>query len=227
MKYKEHTKINFVKLHLHLLRYTAEADELRAVLEALSKAIEASQRRMKEALGSKQEKYIEYVSDTESDLVENLLGAAFIVCQVQITSIAQRAIDARAEILKSACPEFNEFGDKKWGVMLKGEQFGRSSYSKVCVLNSLANYFKHRDEWEPKLDWTMLKSRGSRNTALVIEAAGLKPGSTGNLRNGAESLGLGGYHQLSILTDIIGSWAENILSVLESCSTDTSDEMAF
>jgi hypothetical protein len=81
-------------------------------------------------------------------------------------------------------------------------------WSKIELLWALANYFKHRDEWSSH-SWTDPKGP-EQHTVPVILAAGLKPGSTGNLRRGAEALGNSDYADMSVLQTVIREWADQV-----------------
>jgi hypothetical protein len=84
----------------------------------------------------------------------------------------------------------------------------RMGPSKIEVLWALANYFKHRDEWPPH-SWTDPKGL-EQHTVPVILAAGLKAGSTENLRRGAEALGNSDYADMSVLQTVIREWADQV-----------------
>lgn len=134
------------------------------MLSALGSGIRAAAKRIDS--GS------EEVADYEVEIVENLLGVAYVTCQPQITAIVQavlrlpdHGVDARA--LRDRGPRFD------------------SNYSKVEVLWGLANYFKHRDEWS-RNTWTNPPNKMTERTVKAITPAGLECGSSGNLRTGAK-----------------------------------------
>jgi hypothetical protein len=78
------------------------------------------------------------------------------------------------------------------------------------VLDALANYFQHRDEW-PSSDWSTLTDL-SKRTADIVAAAGLTSGSTGNLRTGSTALGNVDYKSTARFGAIVGAWAETVLN---------------
>jgi len=82
---------------------------------------------------------------------------------------------------------------------------------------ALANYFKHREEWD-KLDWSALDKQ-SRRTAEVIEQVQLASGSTGNLRRGFSALHNNSYAELKILAEIIDAWSAKVLAVCKAEAT--------
>jgi hypothetical protein len=81
----------------------------------------------------------------------------------------------------------------------------------IQFMDGVANYFKHRDEWN-KWDWSKLSGQ-SRRTADVIQAGGLKNGFTGNLRAGATALGNKDLVDTGIFADIIEAWSSGVLAV--------------
>jgi hypothetical protein len=92
-----------------------------------------------------------------------------------------------------------------------GDRFD-SSYSKIEVLWELANYFKHRDEWD--LDtWDGPPTKQIAHTVDVIRAAGLQPSSSGNMRTGAEALGNPDYADLAVFEDVIERWARDVRKI--------------
>jgi hypothetical protein len=78
-------------------------------------------------------------------------------------------------------------------------------FSKVEVLWQLGNYFKHRDEWDPA-SW----KGGSSWTLQAIKAAGLRPGCSGNLRQGADALGNTDYADVTVFQQIIRFWSDDV-----------------
>lgn len=141
-----------------------------------------------------------YIAD-ETQVIENMLGTAYVVCQNQITAVVQAALK-----VADGAPTVAIFDGAKResGVRSLGPQFGHG-LSKVEVLWQLGNYFKHRDEWDP-VAW----DGGNRFTVDAIKAAGLEPLNSGNLRNGAEALGNTEYADMSVFQEIIRSWSEDV-----------------
>jgi hypothetical protein len=77
------------------------------------------------------------------------------------------------------------------------------------VINAFANYFKHRDERASS--WAKLTGN-SKKTADVITAAGAKQGSSGNLRQALETLGIDYKDPTKLLTEVI-AWEQAIASI--------------
>jgi hypothetical protein len=67
-------------------------------------------------------------------------------------------------------------------------KIGGTRYTVAEVINAFANYFKHRDEWNP-VDWSDPKGLNT-NTLKVITAIGATPASDGAFRTAAQSRAL-------------------------------------
>jgi len=202
-KYKRRPAI---AIFLHLLDYVIQNDTHPEVLDVLGRGIKAAAARIDRAAKSGSDDYAEAVIDTETEIVEGLLGAAYVVCQTQITAIAQAALDCRARIIEDSLT-FTAFGDRDYEVRRMGPRFD-AQWSKIELLWALANYFKHRDEWSPN-SWTNPQGL-EQHTVPVILAAGLKSSSTGNLRSGAAALGNPNYEDVSVFQSLIREWADEV-----------------
>jgi hypothetical protein len=180
------------------------------VLRHLGEGVSAASRRANSAEGH--EDWVDAIVDEECDFIEDILGAAFVVCQTRITAITSMALRLRETAEAKGAP-FTAFGGRREDVRALGDAASLSatpgsSFSKVEVLWALANYFKHRDEWR-SIDWTKLGSR-EQVTVKVIMAAGLEPSSTGNLRRGARALGNATFEDTDVFVRAVNDWAEKI-----------------
>jgi hypothetical protein len=92
-----------------------------------------------------------------------------------------------------------------------GPTLTSSAITLIQFMDAVANYFKHRDEWD-EWDWSKLTGQ-SKRTADVIQAGGLKHGTTGNLRAGAAMLGNKDFVGTGIFADIIDAWSGDVLAV--------------
>lgn len=194
------------------LRIAVRDSKYQNVLHAIAEGIRVSIARIDEIPTDSDPEWQEIVGDEESDLVEDLLGAAFVVCQTQITAVTSRALRLRARCKYPS--RFTAYDDTKVGVRSLGESLpAMPGISKVEMIWALANYFKHHEEW-PSNDWTKLDKQ-SRQTADVIQQAGLTPNSTGNLRAAAAHLGNADFIRLEVFGDIVDAWAKKVLASAE------------
>jgi hypothetical protein len=121
-----------LSIPLRLLDLAIAADSYESVLSALGAGIRAAEKRINSGG--------EDIADYEVEVIENMLGVAYVACQPQITAVVQAALNLpghglRARALRARGPRFD------------------GSHSKVEVLWELANYFKHRDQWS-RDSWT-------------------------------------------------------------------------
>lgn len=209
LKYKP---VTAMQIFLRLLDYAIENDTYAEVLNVLGQGIKASSERIDLAANSGE--YADAVTDTEIEIVEGLLGAAYVVCQTQITAVTQAALRCRAQSIADGVT-FNAFGDREHELRVMGPRFD-AQWSKIELLWSLANYFKHRDEWS-SATWTNPKGL-EQHTIPVIRAAGLKPSSNGNLRSGAEALGNPTYEKISVFEAVIREWADHVRQAIRQAA---------
>jgi hypothetical protein len=186
-----------------LLRYAIEDRTYVSVLDVLADGIKAVGGKIEQA-GVPDEFFDHF--EEEIQIIEGLLGVAYVVCQVQITAITKAARDCRDQAERDDLP-LPPFGKTHFDVRNFGATF-LGQHSKIEVLWQLANYFKHRDQWWSET-WTKPDDR-EKSTISVITAIGLKQGSTGNLRTGAEALGNVDYSKMEIFEDIISDWANQV-----------------
>jgi hypothetical protein len=177
-----------LSIPLRLLDYAIAADSYESVLSALGSGIRGAEQRINSGG--------EEVADDEVEIIENLLGVAYVTCQPQITAIVQAVLrlpghGLSARALRALGPRFD------------------SNHSKIEVLWELANYFKHRDEWSRET-WTKPPTKLTEHTVRAITAVGLECGSTGNLRTGAKALGNAAYSDVMVFQESIRAWAAEV-----------------
>lgn len=180
------------------------------VLSVLGDAVKVAADKAGSARNSQEPDIAERVPEMEGEIIGNLLGAAYLVCQSKITAVVQAAFEDQCQTRKEN-PGFSAFG-KDFEMRELGEPFD-CKYSKLQVLWELGNYFKHRDEWnsvwdEMNLDWKKIEK--NKHTIPVIKAAGLSPMATGNLLTGAEALGNNEYSNMMAFVKIISDWSEAV-----------------
>jgi len=201
--YKPRSKAD---IQLLLLDHAVNDDTYASVLLTLAAGINAAAARVKNAEQNGSPDIAQFIAEDEAEVIENLLGTTYVLCQTPITGVTQAALRARDQALNCGLA-FPAFGAKPHEVRALGDRFD-SNYSKIEVLWALANYYKHRDEWE-RATWDDPTGL-AEFTVPVIKAAGLQPSSTGNLRTGAESLGNPDYSNMTVFEDIIRRWASEV-----------------
>jgi len=183
------------------------------ILESLSLAMKAAGERVEGATLNAKENQLDAIVDEECDFIESLLGAAYLVCQTQITTITSRSLQVldRIEADKRKC----KLPAKAYEI----HRFQRSPnviqrLTKVEGLWALANYFKHREEWRG-IEWSDSKlNEQTKRTIEKLKIMGLEQRSTGNLRAGAMWLGNEDFYNLDVFHSIIEKWSGDIMAEL-------------
>lgn len=138
--------------------------------------------------------------DDEVEIVEYLLGTAFVLCQAYITEVVSR-VKGLHKVAESWGTTLSTTSNKKEDILRFG--YAKNSSSPVELIDAFANYFKHRDEWH----WNWDKFSGKQKaTAKVIQEAGARSGSSGNLRQGSCALGNPDFTNTTIFLDILEQW---------------------
>jgi len=202
---------------LTLARRAISSETLDHVQTPIQLEIARSYRRFKRAKGSNGQ---DSTIDDECERIEELLGLAFGATQSYITTFR-----TRIATLSNACKE--DFGQglsfstnpKGFDVLQRGDPFRVGvPYSTVQVVNAIANYWKHQEDWplreEKQGRWlrSVWDAAGvtpiERRTIEIVTAIGMTPLSTGNLRLAAEILGATDYRDLSQIRTKVTDWAE-------------------
>jgi len=208
-----HNSISRQLIRLHLLESAVTDMTYSDVLLALATGIASAEKQVALATDSGDAEWAEIVTDDECDVVEDLLGAAFIVCQVKITAVLTAALRFRAVCLECG-KAFASFGEEPTSVLKFGVvKDDDSKVGAVELIWALANYFKHRDEWQGP--WEKMQGH-PRRTIKTIEKAGLSSGCSANLRIGSEVLGNSSYKDLIVFATLVDSWAAKILQACRS-----------
>ena len=197
-----------------------EIDFLKPILEAIQIGITKSAERIAliEAGGGDASDY-----DDELEMIENLLGVAFVACQVYITSIVSMVSKARTK--KSTDPRCRSLTTKKEILQYGNPSVnttGKTYVTQIQLMDAMANYYKHRDQWELAFKeefvgkekynvsyWKVEKKKNNRSTIKVLKAIGAVPNSSGNFRLAAEILGNEDYDVRSFV-EILEAWGQRI-----------------
>jgi hypothetical protein len=193
-------------LFLRLLDHAVEGDDtLISVLDSMRQGIGRSLAELN-AIQSAPEDAQEFLADGEWNVVDNLLGAAYVVCQANIINIV-KAVDHVRIVAKRENLPFTGL-DKPHEIRALGPKFD-ANYSKVEVLWQLGNFFKHREEWTQRT-WDHPKAKMDVVTISVLKAAGLNSPELHGMRDGSAALGNTEHWQLRIFHDIAREWARDV-----------------
>jgi len=200
-------------MRLDYLSATAFPDAVARVLAHLGDAVRETNQFIIEAQGIRMSaEHFDAIVDDETELIETLAGAAFVVCQTHITAVVTNAIGILDSLRSDAPQQPLPLKPDKHALLSSGSPLDSpSQLTRVQVIDAAANYFKHNDEWGP--DWSSVRGISARTVANLV-ALGLNQGSTGNLRQVLQVLGITEYDQLQQLAYDVADWAGTIAQVL-------------
>jgi hypothetical protein len=173
---------------------------------ALNEAVRACEQAYKKAQKYENDVLLDAVEEDESDVVEAIIGIAFVLAQTEIEATVKMAqrLHERAttdgRVLASTKSE-------RWEILKVDSPPVVTNYTRVEVINAFANYFKHRDGWD--WPWSRLKKKQEKETAIVIIAAGADENSNTNLRTALHALGIKPTDLKALLNEMF-SWKKAI-----------------
>jgi hypothetical protein len=170
--------MNFSSFWLNLALDRNWVCSKRTVYERVLDEIGNAIRKSNTKLGNIEEppsEWIDQIIDDETEVVEYLLGTAFVLCQAYITDVVSTVVSLH-EFATSKNISLKTTTNKKRDVLRFG--YKSDGFSPTEVIDGFANYFKHRDEWTT--NWQKLPERNQK-TVKIIQSAGAESGCTGNL----------------------------------------------
>lgn len=204
--------MNIYRVLLELIEMRLHSLPLQRVLDSLGTAVQECDSAIGQATKSQDAEYLEAVVDDECAVIENLHGAAFVICQAEITAVVSHVMRIHKDAMAQG-HHLNISDGTKRGILSMGPPMPGFTYTHVQVINAFANYFKHCEEWNRP--WAELTGI-SEQTVVVISAIGASEYNTGNLRKAVESLGIPDYKQLQLLSDHVVRWAKAVKNSYES-----------
>ena len=160
---------------------------------------------------------IDQIIGDETEIVEYLLGTAFVLCQAYITDVVSTVMSLH-KFADSQDISLKTTTNKKQDILRFRHEGG--SFSPTEVIDGFANYFKHRDEWE--FNWQKLPSKQQKKTngqklpskpneqqkktVKIIQSVGAESGCTSNLRQGSIALGNSDFVETGIFLDKLEQW---------------------
>lgn len=156
---------------------------------------------------------LEYIEGSGCELVENLLGVAFVVCQRFIGDVERLAI----KVLKAKGAD-DALWDRK-RLRQRGPTLP-SGLSQVLVLDAAANLYKHGSKWAA---WKTAKK--PEDDPNVLLALGISEDAVGEqLRDVSEALGNTDYHDTAVFTHILTVWGKEMEDYVWSVPQSSSGE---
>jgi hypothetical protein len=151
-------------------------------------------------------------------VLEELLGIAFVILQTHLTGVRSQVASLSAMRERSGkaplsfvppTPPGKKRPSSRGLLRIDSPNMGGSAFTKVEVLNAVANYWKHREEWN-SVDWTKLTGH-SKDIADRVLVARMQAGSTGNMRAAAMAFNVVDFHDLAPVRASARDWAQRLI----------------
>jgi hypothetical protein len=215
-KGKKHTASLPSRNHrLWLLKYEVGDERFQQIISDFAGLIGRSERACEKAAEQGNPDYAEAVADTESDYLEELVGASFLVLQAKIRRVAKAA--ERLVTFMNEQYGLKVNGLDRQSIFKMGGTYRKTGHSRIELIWAVGNYYKHRDEWDAEV-WDNHPTaaqgadphRQSRATRRTVEKVGVTQSSTGNMRKAYEFFGITPYSKCEKLAEKVQAWAEEI-----------------
>jgi len=219
-----------ITICLELVKMAVDDETINKLFSVAEEEIASSSRRIESASHSGDEWFFEAVRDDECDYIEQLLGWAFVAAQTFINTVRSRFVRLSA-ICKDIGSPLGFVTSAKGHEVLKLADPMRNNpeYREIEVINAIANYWKHQEEWPTRTErerkeeylervWDQRQmSKNEKRTIEIVASIGMSPSSTGNLRTAYEAFGLtSSYEDLSPIRDKLRNWAYSLYTKAQS-----------
>jgi hypothetical protein len=184
--------LNPYKIDVSLVSIAFQYDITSDVLLELRKTIERVRKNTDDVTKRIDQDSAAFIWETTNSIIENLHGAAFVVCQASITAIISRVKALHTFAKGDGHPISSVPNDKNQMLTFKSSVVASTNVSQVQAIDAVANYFKHNDEW-PR-GWINPDAR-SKPTITTLQALGFQFGNS------------------AILTDAVKFFDSNLLSL--------------
>jgi hypothetical protein len=217
-----------IRAVLSQIRAAGERETLESLHRAIEMEIGKRDKSVSRALKSGNRDFADAITDEECGRVEELLGLAFVAAQSFITAIRTRWTTVYPVCRDNYAINFSfDIGEKGFGLLKESPILpAGSQYHAVEVVNAVANYWKHVEEWPTVLEkkgkrlkavWDLATMRGNeKRTAEIAMTLRMSTGSSGNLRQAAEGFGVTQYSDLSAIRKVLFDWSECLYKKAET-----------
>ena len=201
--------VNLYKIHLDLISLAFQYDIAIDVLHELRKTIQRIHERTIDITKDLAQDNAEFIWENTNSAIEDLHGAAFVICQSSVTAIVSR-IKAVHQFAGSEGTPINSVpSEKKDLLTFRSSVIPSKTVTQIQAVDALANYFKHNDEW-PR-GWVNADSR-IKPTIDILHALGFQSGNNAILRGAMELFD----SNLLALANAVNEWHEAILKELKN-----------
>lgn len=151
-------------------------------------------------------KYYSVEDEHDSEVVEHLIGSAFVLAQASVTQAVSILKRMRED---AGCPPWIP-KDKAVVLSTAAPIHGELGISQITIINTVADYYKHRVEWKEE-DWV-----GPTNKTIINAAAlGLGPKGYHNMVHALRELQIH-PDNMAPLGSIVGKWRESLADHLRA-----------
>jgi hypothetical protein len=208
-------------LGLERVRIAADRRQLDILLDPLQAALNSLNAAIAAIEAEADPLYRDALVDDGCEQVESLLGISFVACQVYMTSVRMAIEDLDDICKRQALPRLallKADGESILGCgpTLRGE---RRNLAFAEGLNGAANYWKHHPEWKRTYvtnqhaqvaSWP--RSGRQAKTVRIVRLLGMRPSTTGNMRNAGRALGMMDVTDLSQIRRRLLAWSDDVLN---------------
>jgi len=179
------------------LQYDVEDERFLRIFDDIAVLIRQSESACAEAAKQNNPDLEAFVADSESDYLEELIGASFIILQTKIRRVTSSALALHKAMLNEHCITISKLSSPDLIRSLCEIQ----AASFIQLVWDVGNYYKHHDEWSdevwrtPRPTKTKDPLKQSRQTRRSVERLGIVFASTGNMRTAYKFFGINPYSQ--------------------------------
>ncbi len=202
--------LNIYALRLQLIRMQMSDHVLLSVLDTLGSAITDCGATIREAEDCGNQEYLDVVAEDECEVVENLLGVAFVMCQVMISGVVsgvfrlQKDAKSKGHVLPT-CSKGKGKQRRNCLLRLGSPLTKHPECTEVEVIDIFADFFKHR-----------IGRHSSNSKAIISKVVAFKDCTHVDMHRAAEALGITDYKNLGPLGDMVSKWVAEVIAKYES-----------
>lgn len=196
------------------LKYEVEDERFLQIFADFSQLIRRSEKACEQAARSGNEEYEQAVADSESDYIEEIIGASFLILQAKI----RRVLHAAERLRNFMAPKIDLAGLSRDKAIKLCGRYKRKHASQIELIWDIGNYYKHRDEW-PAAVWRGSKDgklKQSRKTRKSVQRVGITSGSTGNMRTAYDFFEIDPYSDCGRLAEQVQDWAKQVYDLAQT-----------
>ncbi|MBR0649227.1 hypothetical protein GXW78_06105 [Roseomonas terrae] len=201
-----------VAFSMQILRHEVRDDRFIRIIEDFARLVVSSEDACARAMESGRDDFADAVISTETDYLEDLIGAIFLMLQTKIRRVGVAACET-SEALTAGHGAAKRWPDAR-AVRAESGNYKNTGHPLIELVWAVGNYFKHQDEWAHDV-WTPQGNSRDVKTRKMVEAVGIVESSTGNMRTALAFLGVD-PHSCGKLAQDVQNWADEILRSAEA-----------